>query len=137
MQLSFDSFYIEPIRIQDAWNLCNFIVANEDRLKPYFPRTLEQNLTPELSKFFVEKKVKQFQLKKEFLFTLKENSSNQFVGLVYIKELDWVKKQGELQNNEKISPKLLLIFPNFLPSFSQVFPNFYKSSTNFSATSGE
>lgn len=96
MRLDFDSYYLEPIRIQDAWNLCNFIVANEDRLKPYFPVTLEQNLTPDLSKFFVEKKVKQFELKEEFLFTLKVTESKELIGLVYLKKLDWTKKQGEL-----------------------------------------
>lgn len=95
MQLSFNSYYIDPIKLEDAWNICNFIVANEDRLKRYFPKTLEQNLTPDLSKFFVEKKVKQFELKEEYLFTIKENETNQLVGLIYIKELDWIKKQGE------------------------------------------
>lgn len=95
MQLNFDNFYIKPIQIKDAWNLCNFIVSNEDRLKRYFPKTLEQNLTPTLSNLFVEKKVKQFNLKEEFLFTIKENETNELVGLVYIKELNWTKKQGE------------------------------------------
>ena len=95
MQLNFDTFYIEPIKLKDAWNLCNFIVSNEDRLKRYFPRTLEQNLTPTLSNFFVKKKVKQFNLKEEFLFTIKESETHQLVGLVYIKELNWTKKQGE------------------------------------------
>ncbi|NMH89238.1 GNAT family N-acetyltransferase [Flavivirga algicola] len=93
--LSFNRYHIKPIQPKDAWSLCNFIVANEDRLKRYFPKTLEQNLTPDLSKFFVDKKVKQFDLKEEFLFTIKENESDEFVGLIYIKELDWDKKQGE------------------------------------------
>ena len=91
MQLNLDSYYIEPIKTQDAWNLCDFIVANEDRLKRYFPKTLEQNLTPSLSKRFVELKVKQFHLKEEFLFVIKRKESNKFAGLVYIKELDWIK----------------------------------------------
>ncbi|OEK06168.1 GNAT family N-acetyltransferase [Flavivirga aquatica] len=94
-QLSFDNFYIEPIKIQDAWKLCDFIVANETRLKRYFPKTLEQNLTPDLSKLFVEKKTKQFKKKEEFLFTIKEKKTNHLVGLAYLKELDWNKKQGE------------------------------------------
>ena len=89
------SFYINPIEEKDAWSLCNFIVANEDRLKRYFPKTLEQNLTPDLSKRFVELKVKQFHLKEVFLFVIKEKESNTIAGLVYIKELDWNKKQGE------------------------------------------
>ncbi|MDO5978747.1 GNAT family N-acetyltransferase [Flavivirga spongiicola] len=93
--LKFNAYNIAPIEIQDAWSLCNFIVANEDRLKRYFPKTLEQNLTPDLSKFFVQKKVKQFSLKEELLFTIKKNESGELVGLVYLKELDWDKKQGE------------------------------------------
>lgn len=95
MQLNLGSYYIAPIDLKDAWNICNLIVANEDRLKRYFPKTLEQNLTPDLSNIFVQKKVKQFEVKEEFLFTVKENVSNKLVGLVYIKELDWTKKQGE------------------------------------------
>ncbi len=93
--LSFSNYHIEPIQIQDSWNLCNFIVANEDRLKRYFPKTLAQNLTPDLSRFFTEKKTKQFLLKEEFLFIIKQTGRKEIVGLVYIKELDWTKKQGE------------------------------------------
>ena len=95
MRLDFESFYIEPIEIIDAWNLCDFIAANEDRLKRYFPKTLEQNLTPDLSKFFVQKKVKQFENKEEFLFTLKANLSKEIIGLIHLKKLDWNKKRGE------------------------------------------
>lgn len=95
MQLNFGLYHITPIHPKDGWNLCNFAVTNEDRLKRYFPKTLEQNLTPDLSKNFVSKKVKQFEAKEEFLFTLKENKSNKLIGLVYIKEVDWTTKQGE------------------------------------------
>ena len=95
MQLNLDLYYIEPVKTQEAWNLCDFIVANEDRLKRYFPKTLEQNLTPDLSKRFAKLKVKQFNLKEEFLFVIKEKESNTMAELVYIKELDWIKKQGE------------------------------------------
>ncbi|MEW4922454.1 GNAT family N-acetyltransferase [Algibacter sp. 2305UL17-15] len=95
MQLYFGSYHIIPIQPKDGWNICNFAVANEDRLKRYFPKTLEQNLTPDLSNHFVSKMVKQFEAKEEFLFTLRENESKKLVGLVYIKEVDWAKKQGE------------------------------------------
>lgn len=95
MQLNFGSYHITPIHPKDGWSICNFAVANEDRLKRYFPKTLEQNLTPDLSNTFVAKKIKKFENKEEFLFTLKENESNKLVGLFYIKEVDWTKKQGE------------------------------------------
>ncbi|WP_203257423.1 GNAT family N-acetyltransferase [Hyunsoonleella ulvae] len=95
MYLNLEQYYIAPINLKDAWAVCNFCVANEDRLKRYFPKTLEQNLTPELSKIFVEKKTKRFGTKEEFLFTIKETKHHKLVGLVYIKAIDWIKKQGE------------------------------------------
>ncbi|KAG1649023.1 Uroporphyrinogen decarboxylase [Nymphon striatum] len=57
---------------------------------------IEQNLTPDLSKSFVENKVKEFAAKEEFLFVLKDKETHTVVGLIYLKELDWEKKQGEL-----------------------------------------
>ena len=91
-----DSFEINPIQKGDAWKLCNFIVANADRLKRFFPKTLEFNLNPTLSEIFVKKKVTQFNNDEEYLFTLKDSETRNIVGLVYVKELDWKKKQGEL-----------------------------------------
>lgn len=91
----FNNFEINPVHNGDAWKICNLCVANADRLKTYFPKTLEQNLTPTLSQIFVDTKVKQFQNKTEFLFTLKHSETRELAGLIYLKELDWNKKQGE------------------------------------------
>ena len=55
MITEFDSYYIEAIQEKDAWSLCDFMVSNENRLKRFFPETLEKNLTPTLSKLFCEK----------------------------------------------------------------------------------
>lgn len=87
---------IQPIHEGDAWNLCNFAVANEHRMKRFFPITLEQNLTPDLSKRFVATKVKEFTNNEEYLFTVKSENQHSIMALVYIKELDWSIKQGEL-----------------------------------------
>jgi ribosomal-protein-alanine N-acetyltransferase len=95
MQINFGLYVITPIQIKDGWSICNFACANEDRLKRYFPKTLEQNLNPDLSNIFVEKKIRQFNKKEEFLFTIKGNVDYKVVGLIYIKEVDWTKKQGE------------------------------------------
>jgi len=91
----FNGYEINPVHTGDAWKVCNLCVANEDRFKSYFPKTLEQNLTPTLSQYFVDKKTKQFETKDEFLFTLKHSENRKLAGLIYIKELDWDKKQGE------------------------------------------
>lgn len=95
MTLRFNDFEISPVHQGDAWKICDFCVANSDRLKRYFPKTLEQNLNPTLSQLFVDKKVKQFRNNEEFLFTLKHSENRKLVGLIYIKELNWDTKQGE------------------------------------------
>lgn len=91
----FDSYYIDIIQENDAWSICDFVVSNEDRLQQFFPQTLAQNSTPTLAKAFTQKKVKQFLAKEEFVFLLKEKESDVLAGIIYIKELDWYKKQGE------------------------------------------
>ena len=96
MQLNFNSYKIEPIKIEDAWSICDFVNANEIGLKRFFPLTLKENLTPELAKIFAQKKIKEFNLKEEFLFIIKEQKTNQLIGLIYLKKLDWTKKEGEL-----------------------------------------
>lgn len=91
----FNGFEINPIHNGDTWKICDLCVANANRFKRYFPKTLEQNLNPTLSQLFVETKMKQFASKEEFLFTLKHSETRELAGLIYIKELDWDKKQGE------------------------------------------
>jgi len=95
MIAKFDAFEINPIHSGDSWKICDLMVANADRFKSYFPGTLAQNLNPTLSQLFVETKLKQFKNKEEFLFTLKHSETRELLGLIYIKELDWDKKQGE------------------------------------------
>lgn len=96
MVAQFNGFEINSLHSGDAWKLCDFMVANADRLKRYFPTTLEQNLNPTLSQLFVQNKIKQFESKAEFLFTLKHSETRELAGVIYIKELDWTRKQGEL-----------------------------------------
>lgn len=120
MIAEFKPYYIDIIQKKDAWNLCDFIVANEDRLRRFFPKTIEQNLTPTLSKRFTKKKTNQFELKEEFLFVIKKNKTDALVGLVYIKKLDWIKKQGEIAycigypfERQKITSKAVKIISNY------------------------
>ena len=93
MLLSFDQFNIQPIQEKDYWNLCNFAVANEDRLRAFFPLDFSTKSHPRAyQEFFAEKKAKQFLEKDRILvYTIKEKEKKGLVGLVYIKELDWKK----------------------------------------------
>lgn len=86
---------INPIHENDAWKLCDFALSNTDRLKRYFPKTLEQNLNPTLSKIYVENSLKAFENNELFIFTLKDSETQKITGLVIIKELNWSTNQGE------------------------------------------
>ncbi|SNY95151.1 GNAT family N-acetyltransferase [Flagellimonas pacifica] len=96
MQIEFDNYSISPTQEKDAWRMCDFVVSNEERLKNYFPKTLEQNLNPTLSQLFVSKMVKKSIAREEFLFVIKENTNRTIIGFIYVKELDKEKKIGEL-----------------------------------------
>ena len=116
----FDHYYIDKIQEKDAWKICDFMVANQDRFKLYFPKTLEQNLTPTLSEYFVKKNLKQFADKNQFLFTLKEQETNTLVGLIYIKELNWATKQGEFAycigypfEGQRLTSKAIKVLSNY------------------------
>lgn len=91
----YTGFEINPVHHGDAWKICDLCIANSDRFKRFFPKTLAQNLNPNLSQIFVDKKVKAFTNKDEFLFTLKQSETRKLAGLIYLKELDWKKQQGE------------------------------------------
>jgi ribosomal-protein-alanine N-acetyltransferase len=96
MLFEFDTYYIDTIHEKYTWRICDFCAINEERLKRFFSKTLEENLTPDLSKYFVERKIKAFENKAEFLFVMKEKENHTVTGLIYLKALDWQKKQGEL-----------------------------------------
>ncbi len=90
-----ENFIIDKISLDNAESIHRLMVSNAERFKRFFPKTLEQNLTKELAALFAATKVEEFASKQEFLYTIKESKTNQVIGLVYIKELDWDKKQGE------------------------------------------
>jgi ribosomal-protein-alanine N-acetyltransferase len=93
--ISTQAFNIEPLSLLDVKSFNKLMVSNAENFKDYLPKTLNQNLTLEASQKFVVSKVEKHISKDELLFVIKENQNNEVVGLVYIKELDWNKMQGE------------------------------------------
>jgi len=89
------NYNINKISEDDASSLCDLMVSNAERFKRFFPKTLEQNLTLALAETFTTNKAQEFAAKEEFLYTIKKSKTKKVIGLVYIKELDWEKKQGE------------------------------------------
>ena len=93
MIVSFDNYNISVIKKQDAFGIHELMCNNKERFKRYFPKTLDENIPLEKAKDFSINKERAFENKNEFLFVLKNVKKT--IGLIYIKELDWTKKQGE------------------------------------------
>lgn len=91
--LDTSEFFISLIVPEDAPGLYSLMASNNAYFQLYFPGTVGANTSLPHSTIFIAKILKDTALKKQYLFTIK--SKDELIGLVYIKELDWEKKQGE------------------------------------------
>ena len=91
-----DTFIIDALKLNDTNQLYQFMVDNNERLNYYFPKTLSSNSTLEKTAAYIVLKEKEIQEKTNFTFAIREKESQNIAGLVIIKKIDWVKKQGEL-----------------------------------------
>lgn len=89
------NFIINPLAESDANQLHHFILANGKRLKRYFPVTLSSNQTLEQSVEYIALRNKEIEEKTNFTFAIRNKNSQQIVGLIILKKIDWEKKQGE------------------------------------------
>jgi len=91
-----NSISITPVDPNDAEDLCALMTSNASRFFRFFPSTLKQNTSVEDSRIFILKKRKEQQAKEEYTFLLKSDPTNKLMGLLILKEINWVTKQGEL-----------------------------------------
>ena len=91
-----DSFHIDYLKIKDANQLFEFLVANTERFKRFFPVTIASNSTLEQTKEYISIKNKEIEEKINFTCAIRETKTNKICGLIIIKKIDWNLKQGEL-----------------------------------------
>lgn len=91
-----ENLIINTLKPTDANKLYNFIDENKERLKYYFPKTLSDNSTLEKSKQYIDLKLREIQEKTNFTFAIREKNTEEIVGLVIIKKIDWIVRQGEI-----------------------------------------
>ena len=84
---------IALITQDDVLPLNRLMVLNKDYFQRYLPKTIAANRTLGDSIRFIESIIEDYELKNQFLYTIKFRA--ELVGLIYLKELDWEKKQGE------------------------------------------
>ena len=95
MNYSSDTFYIEPLKFDDALNLNKLLVSNTERFKRYLPKTLSENRTLESTKSYIFKREEIMKSKLEYTFTIKDKTTKNIAGLIILKAIDWNRKKGE------------------------------------------
>lgn len=90
-----EAFQIVPLKSEDALNLNVLMVSNAERFRKYFPKTLSSNLTFDATESYILDKIDEFQSKSGFTFVIKEKATQNIIGLIIIKKLNWETKQAE------------------------------------------
>ena len=90
-----EAFNIVPLRSEDALNLNGLMVSHAERFRKYFPKTLSSNLTFDATESYILDKIDEFQSKSGFTFAIKEKATQNIIGLIIIKKLNWETKQAE------------------------------------------
>jgi len=91
-----EAFHIVPLETGDAKCLSKLMITNAERFKRYFPKTLSSNLTLEATERYIESKIIEFEIKSGFTFAIKEKETQNIMGLVILKKVDWQTKQAEI-----------------------------------------
>lgn len=90
-----ENFIIDQLKPADAQQLHQFIVENSERLRRFFPVTLSSNATVEKSIEYISIKEKEIQEKTNYTFAIRKIDSQEIVGLIIIKKINWETKAGE------------------------------------------
>ncbi|EGV43059.1 N-acetyltransferase [Bizionia argentinensis JUB59] len=95
MKLHTESFSLEVLKPRDAQSLSRLMISNGRRFQQYLPKTLSENLSEADSKNYIRRKTKKLKNQEEFTFAIKDIDSRDVAGLVILKNIDPVLKQGE------------------------------------------
>jgi [ribosomal protein S5]-alanine N-acetyltransferase len=90
-----ENFIIDKLKPADANQLHQFIFENRQRFNRFFPVTLSSNETVEQSIEYITVKNKEIQDRTNFTFAIRAIDSQEIVGLIIIKKINWTTKTGE------------------------------------------
>lgn len=88
-------FNISFLKPKDALQLNKLLVTNTDRFIRFLPKTLKENTTLQGTQNYIKRKIKATQKRKEFIFIIHDTQSMDIVGMIILKNLDWVRRQGD------------------------------------------
>ncbi|MGC1630476.1 MAG: GNAT family N-acetyltransferase [Gelidibacter sp.] len=86
---------ISILQPTDALQLNKLFVSNTDRFMKYLPKTLGENTTFESTQNYIARKIKAAKKKNAFVFVINDKHSQDIIGMIILKNLDWETKKGE------------------------------------------
>jgi ribosomal-protein-alanine N-acetyltransferase len=93
--MNIENYLLDKLQPTDSNQLYLFMSNNAERLKLFFPITLEMNSSLEKTEVYISIKNKEIEEKTNFTLAIRDKSNQQIVGLIIIKKIDWDIKQGE------------------------------------------
>ncbi len=87
---------LKSFTVSDSQALYNLIQQNKDRLIDSFPITLDNTSNETVTGYFIQKKNADWEERISFAFGMRESQSNQLIGYINIKNIDWVIPRAEL-----------------------------------------
>jgi ribosomal-protein-alanine N-acetyltransferase len=93
--LNIENYILDKLKSTDATQLYKFMVDNKERLKLFFPVTLEMNSSLEKTETYISIKNKEIEEKTNFTLAIRDKNNQQIAGLIILKNIDCEIKQGE------------------------------------------
>lgn len=93
--MNIENYILDKLKPIDVNQLYLFLFDNAERLKLYFPVTLEMNDSLDKTAAYISIKNKEIEEKTNFTLAIRDKNNQQIAGLIIIKKIDWDKKQGE------------------------------------------
>lgn len=90
-----ENHIVDKLQPIDSNQLYQFMSDNKERLKLFFPVTLEMNSSLEKTEAYISIKNKEIEEKTNFTFAIRDKKNHKIGGLIIIKKIDWDKNQGE------------------------------------------
>jgi len=94
--MTFDNFAIRPVNIEDAKGYLHLINSNRDRIEKYFPKTARTVTNTQNAVSHLIERVAQSERKEFILFLITETTTENIVGIVFLKDINWNIPKAEL-----------------------------------------
>lgn len=87
---------IVELELNDAISLNLMILNNSDRFQRFFPMTLKENMSLDLTKAYILMKIDLIRIKEEYSLGIRDNKTSDIIGLIIIKNIDRIVHDAEL-----------------------------------------